>query len=410
MVVKGLNNKIIIIGGSIAGISAIKAIREIDNEIEIHMIINEKFYPYNRLRLTKGMFGNLSEEAILLQKKEWYEANRVNLHIDKEVIGIDVEKQEVILNDESTLSFSKLLLASGAHNFIPPIEGIDKENVYTIRNLGDAWAVKEIVKEKRKSIIIGGGIQGLETAWELSQHGEDVGIAELQSRLMPLQLDVKASEILQNIIESFNIKVYLETQIHKIMGENGVKGVIREDGSQINCDMVVYNTGIRPNIKYIKDSTIRFNKGVIVNNKMQTSSENIYAAGDVAEFENHISGLWNIAIEQGKTAGYNIIGKEEIYKNIVPVTTLNAFKISLFSMGNVDESICDYSLVEDEKDSSTYKRIFINQDKIVGAIVIGDTKKSPVLKSAIESETLLNEFDLSKVLVKSERIAKNNNR
>jgi nitrite reductase (NADH) large subunit len=401
-----LNNRIIIIGGGITGISAIKAIREVDSEIEIHMIINEKFYPYNRLRLTKGLFGNLSEEAILLQKKEWYETNGVNLHIDKEVIRVDVEKQEVVLNDHSRMMFSKLLLASGAHNFIPPIEGIDKENVYTIRNLQDAWAVKEIVKEKRKSIIIGGGIQGLETAWELSQHGEDIGIAELKSRLMPMQLDVKASKILQNIIESFNIKVYLETQIHKIIGENGVSGVIREDGSQINCDMVVYNTGIRPNIKYIKDSSIRFNKGVIVNNKMQTSSQNIYAAGDLAEFENHISGLWNIAIEQGKTAGYNMIGKEEIYKNIVPVTTLNAFKISLFSMGNVDESKCDYSLIEDGDDSSSYKRIFIHQDKIVGAIVIGDTKKSPILKSAIESQTLLDKFDLSKVFVESERIIK----
>jgi nitrite reductase (NADH) large subunit len=404
--VKRLNNRIIIIGGGIAGISAIKAIREIDSEIEIHMLTNEKFYPYNRLRLTKGLFGNLSEEAILLQKKEWYETNSVNLHINKEVIGLDVEKQEVILNDESTLSFSKLLLASGAHNFIPPIEEIDKENVYTIRHIEDAWDVKNIILKKRKPLIIGGGIQGLETAWELSQHGEEIGIAELQSRLMPMQLDEKASRILQNIIESFNIKVYLETQIHKIVGENGVSGVIKENGSQINCDMVVYNTGIRPNIKYIKDSPIRFNKGIIVNNKMQTSSQNIYAAGDVAEFENHISGLWNIAIEQGKTAGYNMIGKEEIYKNIVPVTTLNAFKISLFSMGDVDESKCDYSLVEHGENDTSYKRIFINQDKIVGAIVIGDTKKSPVLKSAIENQTLLDEFDLSKVLVESEKITK----
>jgi nitrite reductase (NADH) large subunit len=406
MVVNALDNRMIIIGGGIAGISAIKAIREIDSEIEIHMITNEKFYPYNRLRLTKGLFGNLSEEAILLQKKEWYEANGVNLHIDKEVIGIDVEKQEVMLNDKSTLSFSKLLVASGAHNFTPPIDGIDKDNVYTIRHIEDAWNVKDIILKKRNPLIIGGGIQGLETAWELSQHGEEIVIAELQSRLMPMQLDVKASKILQNIIESFNIKVYLETQIHKIIGEKGVNGVIRGDGSQINCDMVVYNTGIRPNINYIKDSSIKFNKGVIVNNKMQTSSPNIYAAGDVAEFENHISGLWNIAIEQGKTAGYNMIGKEETYKKIVPVTTLNAFKISLFSMGNVDERKCDYSLVEDGKDCSSYKRIFINEEKIVGAIVIGDTKKSPILKSAIESQTLLDKFDLSKVLVESERITK----
>lgn len=401
-----LSNRIVIIGGGIAGINAIKSIREIDSEIEIHMISNERFYPYNRLRLTKSLFGNLSEEDILLQKKVWYETNKVTLHLNKEVIWIDVKYKELILNDESKLKFSKLLLASGAHNFTPPIEGIDKENVYTIRQLEDAWKVKDIVGIKKKPLLIGGGIQGLETAWELNQHGAEVIIAEIQSRLMPMQLDVKASKILRNIIESFNVKVYLEIQVHKICGENEATGVSGKDGSQISCDMVVYNVGVRSNIKYVKDTTINFNRGVLVNNKMETNAQDIYAAGDVAEFNNRISGLWNIAIEQGKTAGYNMIGKNVIYKNIVPVTTLNAFGISLFSMGNVDEDKCHYSLIEESTDNKSYKRIFIHDDKIVGAIVIGDIKKSPILKSAIENQTLLDEFDLSKIFIKSEIITR----
>lgn len=399
-----LNDRIIIIGGGIAGISAIKAIRETDSTIEIHMISNEKFYPYNRLRLTKGLFGNLSSEDILLQKKEWYEINKVNLHIDKEVTWIDVKEHEVILNDGDKLNFSKLLLASGAHNFTPPIEGIEKENVYTIRHLEDAWAVKEVVGAKKKPLIIGGGIQGLETAWELNQHGEEVAIAEIQSRLMPMQLDIRASQILRNIIEGYNIKVYLEMQVYKILGGNEVTGVSGENGLQISCDMVVYNAGIRPNINFLKDTPIQYNKGVIVNNKMETSVEDIYAAGDVVEFGGRTFGLWNIAIEQGKAAGYNIIGRDKIYKNIVPVTTLNAFGISLFSMGNVDEDKCHYSLIEESEYDKSYKRIFIHDNKIVGAIVIGDTKKSPILKSAIENQTLIDDFDLSKIFVKNEMI------
>jgi len=399
-----LNDRIIIIGGGIAGISAIKAIRETDSTIEIHMISNEKFYPYNRLRLTKGLFGNLSSEDILLQKKEWYEINKVNLHIDKEVTWIDVKEHEVILNDGDKLNFSKLLLASGAHNFTPPIEGIEKENVYTIRHLEDAWAVKEVVGAKKKPLIIGGGIQGLETAWELNQHGEEVAIAEIQSRLMPMQLDIRASQILRNIIEGYNIKVYLEMQVYKILGGNEVTGVSGENGLQISCDMVVYNAGIRPNIKYVKDTPIQFNKGVIVNNKMETSVKDIYAAGDAVEFGGRTFGLWNIAIEQGKAAGYNMIGRDKIYKNIVPITTLNAFGISLFSMGNVDEDKCHYSLIEECEDDKSYKRIFIHDNKIAGAIVIGDTKKSPILKSAIENQTLIDKFDLYKVFVKDEMI------
>lgn len=399
-----MNDRIVIIGGGIAGISAIKAIRETDSTTEIHMISNEKFYPYNRLRLTKGLFGNLSSEDIPLQKKEWYEINNVNLHIDKEVTWIYVKEHEVILDDGDTLKFSKLLLASGAHNFTPPIEGIEKDNVYTIRHLEDAWTVKEVVGAKKKPLIIGGGIQGLETAWELNQHGEEVAIAEIQSRLMPMQLDIRASQILRNIIEGYNIKVYLEMQVYEILGENEVTGVSGKNGLQISCDMVVYNAGIRPNIKYVKDTPIQLNKGVIVNNKMETSVEDIYAAGDVVEFGGRTFGLWNIAIEQGKSAGYNMIGRDVIYKNVVPVTTLNAFGISLFSMGNVDEDKCHYSLIEESEDDKSYKRIFINDNKIVGAIVIGDTKKSPVLKSAIENQTLIDEFDLSKIFVKDEMI------
>ncbi|HBB30186.1 MAG TPA: NAD(P)/FAD-dependent oxidoreductase [Clostridiales bacterium] len=399
-----MNDRIIIIGGGIAGISAIKAIRETDSTIEIHMISNEKFYPYNRLRLTKGLFGNLSSEDILLQKKEWYEINKVNLHIDKEVTWIDVKEHEVILNDGDKLNFSKLLLASGAHNFTPPIEGIEKENVYTIRHLEDAWAVKEVVSAKKKPLIIGGGIQGLETAWELNQHGEEVAIAEIQSRLMPMQLDIRASQILRNIIEGYNIKVYLEMQVYKILGGNEVTGVSGENGLQISCDMVVYNAGIRPNINFLKDTPIQYNKGVIVNNKMETSVEDIYAAGDVVEFGGRTFGLWNIAIEQGKAAGCNMVGMDMVYKNIVPVTTLNAFGISLFSMGNVDEDKCHYSLIEESEYDKAYKRIFIHDNKIVGAIVIGDTKKSPILKSAIENQTLIDKFDLYKVFVKDEMI------
>lgn len=399
-----LNDRIIIIGGGIAGISAIKAIRETDSTTEINMISNEKFYPYNRLRLTKGLFGNLSSEDILLQKKEWYEINKVNLHIDKEVTWIDVKEHEVILNDGDKLNFSKLLLASGAYNFTPPIEGIEKENVYTIRHLEDAWAVKEVVGAKNKPLIIGGGIQGLETAWELNQHGEEVAIAEIQSRLMPMQLDIRASQILRNIIEGYNIKVYLEMQVYKILGGNEVTGVSGENGLQISCDMVVYNAGIRPNINFLKDTPIQYNKGVIVNNKMETSVEDIYAAGDVVEFGGRTFGLWNIAIEQGKAAGYNMVGMDMVYKNIVPVTTLNAFGISLFSMGNVDEDKCHYSLIEESEYDKSYKRIFIHDSKIVGAIVIGDTKKSPILKSAIENQTLIDKFDLYKVFVKDEMI------
>jgi nitrite reductase (NADH) large subunit len=394
-----VSNNIIIIGGGIAAVSAIKAIREVESESTIQLFQDEKFYPYNRIKLTKSLFGKLEEKDILLQKIEWYETNKVEIHLNKKIIEINVEGQEIIASDGRRFKYDKLLLATGSTNFKPTIEGIDKKNVYTIRHLEDAWDLRNIITSDAIVMNIGGGIQGLETTWELNQQGKEVYVAEIQSRLMPRQLDERASEILKHVIESFNIKILLNTEIKKIIGSDNVEGILTNEGNIIDCSILVYSVGTRPNIDILEHTSVEKNKGVMVNNRMQTNLKNIYAAGDAAEFQGRVTGLWNIAIEQGKTAGYNIADKDTIYKDIVPVTTLNAFGISLFSMGNVDETQCDSNLIEDNLSNISYKRIFIRNNKVVGAIVIGDTKKSPLLKAAIEKQTPLNSFDIHNISV-----------
>lgn len=400
--VKTLKEKIVIVGAGIAALSAIKVIRDVDKEIEIDLISNEEFYPYNRIKLTKNLFENISEESILLQKKEWYKENNINLYISKEVIKIDEEGTFVLLNDNHKIEFSKLLLASGAHNFKLPIDGIEKLGVYTIRQLKDVMAIEEALKYKKKPLVIGGGIQGLETAFELSKECNEVIIAEMQERLMMRQLDEKASKILYDAIEKSNIKVHLNAQINKIEGDVEVSYALKSDKEKIDCDMIIYNAGIRPNISYLKDSKVKLKSGIIVNDRMETNVKNIYAAGDVCEFNGKISGAWSIATEQGKVAGHNMINIDKTYKNIIPVTMLNAFDISLFSMGCVEENV-DYSLIE-EKDDKSYKRLFIKNEKIVGAIVVGDSRKSPILKSAIEKQINLSEFDLSRIFIDYKKV------
>lgn len=347
------------------------------------------------MKLTKNLFGKLEEKEILLQKTEWYETNNIDVYLNERIVSVDFDKNEVIYSLGRRLGYSKLLIANGSTNFKPPIEGIDKKDVYTIRHLEDAWNLRTVSDYKNEVINIGGGIQGLETAWELSQHDRKVTIAEIQSRLMPNQLDERSSSILKSIIERYNIKVLLNTQVEKVVGNDKVEAVITKDGNRIECSILVYSVGIRPNIGFLKDTKIKINKGITVDEHMKTSIDNVYAAGDIAEFNGRVTGLWNIAIEQGKTAGYNLAGKETVYKNIVPVTTLNAFGISLFSMGEVNENECDKTKVEDNYDSEEYKRIFIRENKIVGAIVIGDIKKSPVLKAAIEEQKSIEDFQLS---------------
>lgn len=387
-------DRIIIVGAGVAAVNAIKAIRECDKESEIILIGDERFYPYSRIKLTKSMLENLYEDKILLQKKDWYTANNISLHLGRSVIKVDTDNHKIILDDESEFSYKKLLLASGAHNFIPPIQGIEKHGVYSIRKLEDIRKLQEVLSEKKVILNIGGGIQGLETAWILNKQGKKVIVVEFQNRLMPGRLDDKASRILQKAIESFNIEVYLNTQVKSIIGENEVKEALTNLGDNLKCDMIIYSVGIRTNIDFLKDLPIDLNHGVIVNDMMQTKLKDIYAAGDVAEFEGEISGSWSAAAKQGEIAGYNMAGKEVKYSKLVPVTTLNAFNISLFSIGNVDEKQCSNTLIDGDDISLSYKRIFIKDNHIVGAIIVGDAKKMPLLKKVIENKVDISKFDL----------------
>jgi nitrite reductase (NADH) large subunit len=390
-----VSNKVIIIGGGVAAVNAIKAIRELDSEAEINVFQNEKFYPYYRIKLTKNLFDIHTEDKILLQKKEWYDLNNVSLHLGEEVVDIDIYKQEITLSSGSRFSYDKLLLANGSSNFMPPIDGIEKENVHTIRKLSNIHDIKNNIEHKKAILIIGGGIQGLETAWVLHQHGKEVIISEVLERLMPRQMDKRASEILRKTIESFNIKLLLNTQIKEVSGKDKVEGVTTNNEDSIACDMIIYSVGIRPNKKLLENTPVKTNLGVIVNDKMQTNIENVYAVGDVAELCGKIGGLWGVALEQGKIAGYNIAGREAAYTASVPVTMMNAFNISLFSAGNIDENSCDETLMDTDSDRLTYKRLFIKDNKIIGAILIGDTKPSTLLKSMIEKETVLSHIDIA---------------
>lgn len=392
-----MSEKIIIVGNGISGISAIKSIRKIDKRSEIHLFGDEKFYPYNRIRLSNGLTNKLEEDKILLQKKEWYATNKVKLYKDTKVKSINIDEKEITLSNKSKMNYTKLLLANGASNTRPLIKGIDKSGVYTLRTLEDSWDIMEDIKCNEKILNIGAGIQGLEIAWVLSQIGKKVILAETSSKIMPHQLDQAASKIIKLAIEEHGIEVRLDTEVTELYGINKVEGFKTSKGDTINCDMVTYSIGIKPNIEMVKNTNIERRKGIIVNEKMETNIEDVYAAGDIAEFNDEIYGLWNIAIEQGRVAGLNIIGKESSYKHIVPVTTLNAFNISLFSIGNVDESKAEIIISDDRSEEKIYNKVFIKNDKIIGAIIIGNTKDLPLLRLAIEKETSLKGVDYKNV-------------
>lgn len=393
-----MNNKIVIIGGGIAAVNAIKSIREHDTESEINLIQNESFYPYYRIRLTKIIFETIDIDQIILQKKEWYEQNNIKLYIGKEVVNVDVQTQQITLDDGTNLDYNTLLLANGSINFVPTIEGINKDNVYSIRGFKDILNIRANTSNKSSILCIGGGVQNLEAAWAMCSIGKKVIIAEFMDRLMPRQLDAKGSAILKKAVENCGAKILLATEITKITGDNKVSGALTKDGCSVECDMVIYSVGIRSNVGLYKNTPIKINRGVVVDEHMRTSEDNVYAAGDVAEFGPY-SGLWTIAMEQGRIAGQNIAGNELSFKGVAPVTNMNAFNLSVFSIGDIDEKSFSHTLVETSADEKIYKRIFIKDNIIIGAIVIGENKDNNVIKKFVDNHTVIGNINFDDISI-----------
>ncbi|HHX12575.1 MAG TPA: NAD(P)/FAD-dependent oxidoreductase [Clostridiales bacterium] len=393
-----MNSVIVIIGGGVAAVSAIKGIREHDKTSNIYLIQNENFYPYYRLRLTKNIFDNVNIDQLILQKKEWYEDNNITLYLGRETVSVDTKAQQVTLDNGVKLNYSSLLLANGASNFVPTIEGIHKDNVYSIRYLTDIDDIRSHASDKNSVLFIGGGVQNLEAAWVMCSQGKKVTIAEFMDRLMPRQLDVIGSELLKKAVEDCGAKILLGTEVTKLIGDDKVSRAQTKDGKLVECDMVIYSVGVRANIGLYKNSPIKVNRGVLVDDHMRTSEANIYAAGDVAEFGRY-SGLWTIAMEQGKIAGQNIGGNNVSFTGVVPVTNMKAFNLLVFSIGDIDENSFTHTLVESSEDENIYKRIFIKDNIIIGAIIIGESKDSYIIKKFIDNQTLLKDIDFSNISV-----------
>jgi nitrite reductase (NADH) large subunit len=389
----------IIIGDGIAAINAVKAIREINRDVTIDLFGEERFYPYYRLKLSKNLLNRVNEDDILLQRKDWYESNRVNLHLNVRVQGVDVARQEVILPQGKRMRYDKLLLANGASNRPLAIAGAANGKAHTIRNLEDVKHLQAAMAGKKAIFYIGGGVLGLETAWGLHQYHKQVTIAEIQNRLFPHQLDERAATFLKNLVESFGISVLTNTEIVKIIGDQAVEAVETKEGLRFPCDMILYSTGIRPNINMLKETPLRTNRGVIVDAQMRTNVAHVYAAGDVAEYNGKVYGLWSIAAGQGKTAGYNMADQATLYQPIVPATMLNAFGTALFSIGDVSESSATRTVIEEDRMRNTYRRVFIRDHVVIGAIVIGDNRKSLLLKNAIEQKIPLGAIDWNGVTI-----------
>ncbi|MCC3869094.1 FAD-dependent oxidoreductase [Terrisporobacter mayombei] len=388
------NEIFLILGNGAAGINAAKAIRERNNTCNIVMISNENVLSYNRPMLTKSMIAKFDANQLAIYNEEWYKENNITNILDKNVIDIYTEEKIVTLDGDMKLKYDKCIYALGAESFIPSIAGNEKEGVIAIRRIYDTDKINEVLPNVKNAVVIGGGVLGLEAAWELCKAKCNVTVLEHAPALMPRQLDEKSGDFLANIIKGTGIDLKLNVKIDSIEGEDSVTGVKLGDGETIPADLVVVSCGVRTNTSLASTCGINVNKAVIVNEKMETNKSGIYACGDCAEFENINYAIWPQAVEMGKVAGANAAGDSLTYETVSAGLTFNGMDTSLFAVGdNGKDPNKKYKTVEFADDQKqTYEKYYFINNRLSGVILIGDTSKLVDLAIAVEENRLFSKI------------------
>lgn len=361
--------KLLIIGNGIAALSAAEAFRKHDSDSEILMITEDRYPTYYRIKLSHFLGKpEFKDEELLVKDEAWYRDRNISVQLETRIAGIDFEGKAVTTEKGDRIAYDQLLLANGSSPFVPPIKGAEQQGVFTLRSLDDLKDILTFLKDKNNVAVIGGGLLGLEAAHGLVELGKQVHVLEFFKYLLPRQLDGELSALVQAQLEAEGLRFILGEGCEEFLGTGSVEGIRLSSGETLPVDAVLISAGVRPNMEIYQGSPLQTNKGVLVNDRMETNLPGVYAAGDIAEYQGTVFGLWTASNEQGKIAGTNLAGKELAYTSPQLVATLNIGGVKLFSAGDVSEPDTTISF-HNEK---VFHRLFVKEGRIVGAALTGD--------------------------------------
>lgn len=375
--------KVVVVGAGIAGVAAVESIRATSSMAEITLISGEANLPYQRLNLTRFLAGEITHGNLPIHPVSWYEQRNVRLLLGRMVERVELGDRQVFLSDGESITFEKLVLATGATAVVPPIPGVDTRNVLGLRTLEDAQAVLSLAKPGARCVCIGGGILGLETAGALARRGVEVTVIENQGWLLSRQLNERAAQILETHVRGLGIKLCYRAGVAEITGDSVVRQVRLQDGSILPADFVVLATGIRPETELARSCGLAVNRGVLVNDRLETSNPDVLAAGDGAEHRGTVYGLWVASQVEGNIAGLNAVGHDVTFKGIPRSNFLKVLGVDLFSVGVVEPDGDGAGIFDQEMDGR-YLRFVFKDNRLVGAILLGDTRAAKPVKSAVE--------------------------
>jgi nitrite reductase (NADH) large subunit len=380
--------RVVIVGGGIAGQSLCERLRERDSDVQVTLVCAEPHLPYDRVHLSdllsdeepSGPLGELQ-----LRPDEWYDDNGVEVLVDTKVERIDLPGHELELSNGDTVAYDKLALAIGSQPLMPPIPGIDLEGVYAYRGPTDTAAIRAAAAEATHAAVIGGGLLGLEAARGVQAQGCPVTVVHLMDRLMERQLDAGAASMLLPAMEELDMEVSLERQTEEILADDDghVRGLRFSDGEELAADLVAVSIGIRPEKELAEHAGIDCNRGIIVDDRLCTSEPDVVALGECAEHRGVVYGIVAPIYEHAKVAADTLLERDgDEYRGSLPWAKLKVAEVDLVSIGDVEGDGGATSALAERRE---YRKIAMRDGRMVGAILLGDTRGTEALLEAVRS-------------------------
>lgn len=383
----------VIVGGCAAGIAAVEGIREIEPEGEITLISKERYPPYARCLITNYLIGTHSESSLYLREDIFYEKNKIDLILGEEVKKVIPSERSIVISGDKKIGYDRLLIATGASPKRLGVKGEEKKGVFNFRSIDD---VKEILKKAgkcEKAMVFGGGLMGLKAGYALKQRGIEVEIIVKSPYILSQVVNKEASIFVSRWLEENGIKIKTGIAPVEILGDKEVEEVVLDNGEKQQAQIVIRAKGVSPNIALIKESGIKADEGIIVDEYLKTENPDIFSAGDVAEVKDLITeeytihALWSVAYEQGRTAGINMAGGKKIYPGSIGANATEFFGLPFISIGKVRETQnVEIIEVSSEKDY-IYKRFVIRDNILIGTVLIGDISAAGIYMALIRSKT-----------------------
>jgi nitrite reductase (NADH) large subunit len=368
-----VSEPLVIVGN---GMAAARLVDELTKRAQgryaIAVVGDEPRLAYNRVLLSSVLAGETASHDIELKPAGWWRERGVTLKYGCLATEIDVGRRELKIANEENIAFSRLVIATGSTPLRLNVPGADLAGVHTFRDSRDVDLLLTLAAQKKRVVVVGGGLLGLEAAYGLAKAGTTVTLVHLMDRLMERQLDAPAAELLKSLVERKGIKVLLNANTARLDGERRVEAIELIDGRRIEADAVIFAAGIRPNVALAKDAGIAVNRGIVVDDCLQTGAADIFALGECAEHRGICYGLVEPAYEQARVLAQHLAGGAAVYSGSVVATNLKVSGVSVFSAGDFMGADGAETIVLNDSRAGTYKKLVVSDGRLTGAVLVGD--------------------------------------